>query len=115
MFSFRLIAAIVVLAETVLAGCALSGGVMDTGNGTYMISAYASPVRGGVTGANKKAYGDANQFCNRKSGAHAVMLNVDEHDLNRSGFGGTSGPDGGSFYGHSTHAGRSDMQFRCEL
>jgi hypothetical protein len=46
-----------------LSGCAMTSGVMDTGNGTYMVSAHAAPIRGGAAGANGVAYNDANAFC----------------------------------------------------
>ncbi|MGZ5922084.1 MAG: hypothetical protein ACXWLT_09985, partial [Rhizomicrobium sp.] len=63
---------IVILAALAIAGCATASDVMDTGNGTYMISAHAAPVRGGAAGANEVAYKDANKFCVGKGG-HAVV------------------------------------------
>jgi hypothetical protein len=53
----------VVLGVVALAGCATASPVMDAGDGTYLISARAAPVRGGATGAQTVAYNDAQKFC----------------------------------------------------
>ncbi len=53
------VAALFVGVVLVLSGCAMTSDVMDTGNGTYMISAHAAPIRGGAAGANQVAYKDA--------------------------------------------------------
>jgi len=91
-----------------LAGCAVTSDVMDTGNGTYMISAHAAPVRGGAAGANKIAYEAANNFCVQR-GTHAVVLALDSRDVYQSSFGGS----GGSFGGGVFAAGNTDLHFRC--
>jgi hypothetical protein len=96
-----------------IGGCATASDVMDTGNGTYMISAHAAPVRGGAAGANEVAYKDANKFCMAK-GAHAVVLQADSRDVRQSSFGGSFNRQGGSFGGGSFAAGNTDMHFRCE-
>lgn len=97
----------------VLAGCAMTSDVMNTGNGTYMISGHASPIRGGATGANEVAYKDANKFC-RAQGAHAVVFNANARDVYQGSIGGSYGPGGGSFGGGVFAAGNVDMHFRCE-
>jgi len=81
---------------------------MDTGNGTYMISAHAAPIRGGAAGANSVAYKDANAFCASKGG-DAVVLAADSRDVTQASFGGS----GGSFGGGIFQAGNTDLHFRC--
>lgn len=95
-----------------LCGCATASDVMDTGNGTYMISAHAAPVRGGAAGANQVAYKDANKFCQGKGG-HAVVLNADSRDVYQSSFGGSFNRQGGGFGGGTFAAGNADLHFRC--
>jgi hypothetical protein len=72
-----------------LSGCAMTSDVMDTGNGTYMISAHAAPIRGGAAGANQVAYHDANAFC-AKQGARAVVLAAEARDVYQGSFGASS-------------------------
>ena len=36
---------------------------MEGEDGTYLISARASPIRGGTAGANSAAYEEAEKFC----------------------------------------------------
>ena len=91
----------------------MTSDVMDTGNGTYMISAHAAPVRGGAAGANEVAYKDANAFCAGKGG-HAVVLGADSRDVYQGSVGGSFGPGGGSFGGGVFAAGNADMHFRCD-
>lgn len=95
-----------------LAGCATASDVMDTGNGTYMISAHASAVRGGAAGANQVAYKDANKFCQAK-GQHAIVLTAADRDVYQSSFGGSYDRQGGSFGGGTFAAGNTDFHFRC--
>lgn len=52
------------------AGCAMATDIMDTGNGTYMISARAAPIRGGAAGAQNVAYQDANKRPGALGGGH---------------------------------------------
>ena len=87
---------------------------MDTGNGTYMISASAAPARGGAAGANSVAYKAANKFCQRKDGMHAVVLAADSRDVRQSAITGSFNQNGGSFGGGSFAAGNTDLHFRCE-
>ena len=94
--------------------CATRSDVMDTGNGTYMISAHAAPVRGGAAGANKVAYADAKAFCQKKGGMHAVVIDANARDVYQASYGGTAGPSGGAFGGGVFAAGNVDMHFRCE-
>jgi hypothetical protein len=97
-----------------LFGCAMTSPVMDAGNGTYMISAHASAIRGGATGANTIAYQDAQQFCAQKGiGLHAIVVDSNERDVYQSSFGGSVNQNGGSFGGGSFAAGNVDLHFRC--
>jgi hypothetical protein len=95
-----------------LAGCAMTSPVMDTDNGTYMISAAACPIRGGAAGANSVAYDDAQRFCSQK-GTHAVVLNAADRDVYNSSFGGSFNQYGGGFSGGTFAAGRTNLRFRC--
>lgn len=97
----------------VLGGCAMTSDVMDTGNGTYMISAHAAPVRGGAAGANRVAYADAQKFCGARGG-HAVVIEADARDVYQGGAGGSWSPSGGSFGGAVMAAGNTDLHFRCQ-
>ncbi len=96
-----------------LAGCAMASDVMDAGNGTYLISAHAAPVRGGAAGAAQVAYKDANAFCAAKGGQHAVVIDANNRDVYQGSAGGSFGPNGGSFGGGVFAAGNTDMRFRC--
>lgn len=97
-----------------LSGCALTSGVIDAGNGTYMISAHASAVRGGAAGATGIAYGDANAFCAQKApGSHAVALTNQEREVYQSSFGGSFNQNGGGFGGGTFAAGNTQLYFRC--
>ena len=79
-----------------LSGCAMTSDVMDTGNGTYMISAHASPIRGGATGANNIAYEDAQKFCAEKSPGRGLQeMNV--------AFGGSLHPEIRDLPGRMNH------------
>lgn len=95
-----------------IGGCAMTSGVMDTGNGTYLISAHAAPIRGGAAGANQVAYSDANEFCQKK-GMHAVVLDANARDVYQGSIAGSSGPNGSSFGGGVFAAGNTDLRFRC--
>lgn len=96
-----------------LAGCAMTSTVMDTGGGTYMISGHAAPIRGGATGANDVAYTDANKFCAGKGG-HAVVIGQADRDVYQGSVGGSVGPQGGSFGGGVFAAGNATLRFRCD-
>jgi hypothetical protein len=65
------------LGAVALAGCATATPVMDAGDGTYLISARAAPVRGGATGAQTVAYTDAQKFCAQKGdGLHPIVCHA---------------------------------------
>ena len=98
-----------------LGGCAMTSGVMDAGNGTYMISGHASALRGGATGANQIAYQDAQAFCAQKGvGLHAVVADQKERDVYQSSAGGSWTAGGGSFGGATVAAGNVNLRFRCD-
>ena len=100
--------AAVVGAVVMLSGCAMTSGVMDTGNGSYMISAQAAPIRGGAAGANQVAYQDANAFCARQ-GTHAVVITADARDVYQGSFGASGSFAAGGVFA----AGNTDLHFRC--
>jgi hypothetical protein len=95
-----------------LSGCAMTSEVMDTGNGTYMISAHAAPIRGGAAGANSVAYDDAQAFCQKK-GMHAVVIDANSRDVYQGSVGGSYNAQGGSFGGGVFASGNTDLHFRC--
>jgi len=100
--------------SVVLSGCAMSSGVMDAGNGTYMISTHASAIRGGATGANSIAYQDAQKYCAAKgNGTHAIVVDANERDVYQGSMGGSWGPNGGSIGGGVFAAGNVNLRFRC--
>jgi len=47
-----------------LSSCTWQSSVLNIGKNTYQVSANASPVRGGVTGAQEMALESANEKCN---------------------------------------------------
>ena len=87
----------------------MTSDVMDTGNGTYMISAHAAPIRGGAAGADQIAYQHATAFC-AKQGGHAVVLSADARDVYQGSFGASSGFAAGGVFA----AGNTDLHFKCE-
>ncbi len=103
-----------VFAGAALSGCAMSSNVMDAGNGTYLISAHASPLRGGATGANSVAYKDAQEFCARKiRGSHAIVITANERDVYQGGSAGSWNQSGGSFGSSVLASGNANLRFRC--
>ena len=86
--------------------------VMDTDNGTYMISAHASPIRGGATGANSVALDDAQKFCSQK-GMHAIVIDAADRDVYQSSFGGSFNRYAGGFGGGTFAAGKTNLRFKC--
>jgi len=93
-----------------LSGCAMTSDVMDGVDGTYLISAHASAIRGGATGANSLAYEDAQKFCAQKDpGFHSVVVNANERDVYQSSFGGSYNRYGGS----TLAAGNVNLRFKC--
>jgi transcription elongation factor len=111
--TFKTVAAIAAMGALLL-GCAMTSDVMDTGNGTYMISAHASPIRGGATGANDIAYQDANKYCaQNQAGTHAIVIGQNERDVYQGSVGGSYNSHGGSFGGGVFAAGNADLHFKC--
>ncbi len=102
--TFKQIVAVAAIGISI-SGCAMTSDVMNTGNGTYMISAHAAPIRGGTEGANEVAYKDANAFC-AKQGKHAVVLAANSRDT----YQGSWGANGGGVFA----AGNTDFHFRCD-
>lgn len=96
-----------------LAGCAMASDVMDTGNGTYLISARASAMRGGAAGANQVAYKDAQAFCAGRGG-HAVVIAADSRDVAQSSFSGSANRNRAQISGGTFQSGNADMRFRCQ-
>ena len=95
-------------------GCARTSGVMDAGNGTYLISAHASAIRGGATGADAIAYKTAQKFCAQKgTGLHAIIVTADERDVYQSSVGGSWNQSRGSVAGGTFAAGNANFRFRC--
>jgi hypothetical protein len=92
---------VVMLTLAAMTGCATASPVMDAGDGVYLISARAAPVRGGATGAYTVAYEDAQKFCAQKgNGLHAIVVNNQDRDIYQSSFGGGfSGTPSGGYSG----------------
>jgi len=101
---------VLLMGTLAVAACAMSSAPMDMGGGVYMISAQASPLRGGAAGANDAAYAEANKFCgSRAKGAHAIVVGRDERDIYA-----TSVSGGPTAFGGSTAAwGNAPIRFRC--
>lgn len=76
-----------------IAGCAMSSGVLKTGPDTYTIAVHASPARGGIAGAKKIAYTKANAECDRQGRQILTVSEETGHDF--------------------PAAGRADITFRC--
>lgn len=57
-----------------LTGCASTSGVMDAGNGQYLITAQASPLRGGSEGV---ALDRANAHCRSLGASRAIVDGLD--------------------------------------
>jgi hypothetical protein len=103
--------AIVMLAAALGTGCAPTTQVMDTGNGTFMISGRAPAMAGGTVGATRLAYDAANKYCAERSpGTHAIVIGQNERDIHQSSvFAGSGGA-----FGSSSAAGTSSIRFRCD-
>src|SRR5229473_8363622 len=102
-----------VLGAAALAGCATATPVMDAGDGTYLISARAAPVKGGATGAQTVAYTDAQKFCAQKGdGSHPIVVTTQERDIYQSSFGGGFNQYGGGVGGSTMAAGAVNFRFR---
>lgn len=96
------------------AGCATSSGVMETANGTYIISARAAPARGGTAGANAYAYEEAQKYCAAKqNNSRAVLVNSTERDVYQGSMGASWNRRGGSAGGGVFAAGNATIEFQC--
>lgn len=96
-----------------LFGCATTSTVMEVEGGAYMISASASPARGGAAGASDLAYKKAKEFC-AEQGKRAVAVSSQDRDVYQSAVGGSFNRYGGSFGGGSFAAGRVNFIFKCQ-
>ena len=99
--------------SVLIAGCAMTSGVMEGEGGTYMISARAAPARGGTAGANAAAYEEAQKFCAGK-GARAVVINSSERDVYQSGGTANVNQYGGMAAGGTFAWGNANLRFKCE-
>ena len=80
-----------------LAGCVETTGVVDGGNGTYVISARAAPIMGGAFGAREAALDEAQRFCqNLDPRDHVIVVSTQSQ----------------SVYGVSA-TGDNDLRFSC--
>lgn len=93
--------------------CAMTSAVEEGEGGTYMISALASPVRGGTTGAHTVAYADAQKFCAARNG-RAIVVDGNERDVYQSSGGASWNRSGGSAAGGTFAAGTVNLRFKCE-
>jgi hypothetical protein len=99
---------------TVLVGaCAQTSDVMNVGGGNYMISAAASPARGGASGALDLAAKDANKFCAQSGRGEAIIRRARNKDVYQSSVGASWANGTGSLSGGRFAAGRARVTFRC--
>jgi hypothetical protein len=96
----------------ILAGYAMTSGVMEAEGGTYLISARAAPIRGGAAGANAVAHKEAQKFCATK-GKRAVIVTAQERDVYQSSAGASWSASGGFAGGGIFAAGNANLRFRC--
>lgn len=102
--------ALIAFVTCALSGCAMTSDVMDMGNGVYMISAHAAPIRGGETGAQDVAYSDANKYCqDHAPGQHAIVVDSQGRDVYQGSIGWNQYGGGGGIFA----AGNVTMRFRC--
>ena len=95
-----------------LPGCAMTSGVMEAEDGTYLISARAAPIRGGTAGANSVAYAEAQKFC-VATGKRAAVVTAQERDVYQSSAGAAWNASGGFAGGGAFAAGNANLRFRC--
>ena len=95
-----------------LTSCAMTSGVMEAEDGTYLISARAAPARGGTVGANTVAYKDAQEFCAAK-GHRAVVVTARERDVYQSSGVASWNASGGFATDGTFAAGNANLRFRC--
>lgn len=107
-----------------IAGCATTSGVMEMEGGTFTVSSFAAPIRGGAAGAVGVAYEEAKAHC-AKSGKRAVVVDQGDRDVyvsaasayssgqvtgNANSINGNYRSGGG---GATMAAGKAQVQFRC--
>lgn len=85
---------VVVIASVLLCACAVTHHVVQLGPDTYSVSANASPVRGGSSGARSLAIEEAGNYC-RAMGRQVLVENISGQTTNYAG------------------AGSSDVTFMC--
>jgi nitrous oxide reductase accessory protein NosL len=105
--------ALIGIALMSLSACATTSGVMEAEGGTYIISARASPARGGTAGANAIAYEEAQKFCAGKGG-RAVVIAASERDVYQSSSGASWNAYGGGGGAGTFAAGNANLRFKCE-
>jgi len=91
-----------------LGACAQTSPVMDTGDGTFLVSARAAPAAGGATGAQTRAYREAQQHCAAMD-KKPVVIGTNDRDVYQGGVGGNAYGFGGGM----SAAGEAKMRFRC--
>lgn len=104
-----------------LTGCATTSGVMPGPNGTFMISSFAAPIRGGATGAYKVAFEDAQKHC-AGMGKNAVVVDGTDRDVYQStatSYGNLNANSGGLNASHGASSGTfasgtAKLIFKCE-
>lgn len=93
----------------VASACAIASPVMDTGDGTYMVSATAAPAAGGATGAQTHAYKEAQKYCAAMD-KKPVVVGANDRDVFQAGYGGNAYGYGGGV----SAAGEAKLRFRCQ-
>jgi hypothetical protein len=68
-----------------IAGCAMSSGVLKTGPDTYTVAVHAAPARGGIAGAKRIAYTQANAECDRQGRQILTVSEETGHDFPAAG------------------------------
>lgn len=95
-------------AALLLAACAQTSGVMDAGNGTYLISASSHTQYGGTPTAYKAAWKEAEKHC-AQSGQKPVVVGTQQGSTS-TGSVAFSPYGGGGGYGGMQDA---NLRFRC--
>lgn len=94
--------------------CGMTSGVMKAEDGTYLISAYAAPVRGGAASASGvAAYNDAQKFLRGKR-KRAIVLTAQERDVYQGSIWSAWNTSGGFPSGGVFAAGNANLHFKCE-
>ena len=91
-----------------LGGCTSASPVMETSDGSYMVSARAAPAAGGATGAQTHAYKQAQAYCAAMD-KKPVVVGTNDRDVYQGGVGGSAYGFGGGM----SAAGEAKLRFRC--